>query len=52
MAATGAQPLTFLDYIASSSLEPQTVSKIIESVATECKNLGVALVGGETAEMP
>jgi len=52
VAATGAQPLTFLDYIASSSLEPQTVSKIIESVATECKNLGVALVGGETAEMP
>ena len=52
VAATGATPLTFLDYIASSSLEPQIVSDIIESVATECKNLGVSLVGGETAEMP
>ena len=52
VAATGATPLTFLDYIASSSLEPQIVSDIIKSVATECKNLGVSLVGGETAEMP
>ena len=52
VAATGAQPLTFLDYIASSSLDPQTVSEIIKSVAMECKNLGVSLVGGETAEMP
>ena len=52
VAATGAKPLTFLDYIASSSLEPQIVSDIIKSVATECKNLDVSLVGGETAEMP
>jgi phosphoribosylformylglycinamidine cyclo-ligase len=52
VAATGAKPLTFLDYIASSSLEPKTVSEIISSVAVECKNLGVSLVGGETAEMP
>ena len=52
VAVTGAQPLTFLDYIASSSLNPQTVSEIIKSVAMECKNLGVSLVGGETAEMP
>ncbi len=52
VAATGATPLTFLDYIASSSLEPQIVSDIIESIAVGCKNLGVSLVGGETAEMP
>ena len=52
VAATGAKPLTFLDYIASSSLEPMIVSEIIKSVAVECKNLGVSLVGGETAEMP
>jgi len=52
VAATGAKPLTFLDYIASDSLNPETVSEIITSVAVECKKLGVSLVGGETAEMP
>ena len=52
VAATGATPLTFLDYIASDSLSPKTVSEIITSVALECKKLGVSLVGGETAEMP
>ena len=52
VAATGARPLTFLDYIASDSLNPKTVSEIIKSVAVECKKLGVSLVGGETAEMP
>ena len=52
VAVTGASPLTFLDYVAGSSLEKDIVSDIIKSVAHECKNLGVALVGGETAEMP
>ena len=52
VAATGAKPLTFLDYIASDSLNPKTISEIIKSVAVECKKLGVSLVGGETAEMP
>ena len=36
----------------AGSLEKDIVSDIIKSVAHECKNLGVALVGGETAEMP
>ena len=52
VAVTGAIPLTFLDYVAGSSLEKNIVSEIIKSVARECKSLGVALVGGETAEMP
>ena len=52
VAATGAKPITFLDYIASSTLNPSAISEIIKSVASECKQLGVSLVGGETAEMP
>jgi phosphoribosylformylglycinamidine cyclo-ligase len=52
VAATGAKPITFLDYIASSTLSPGVISEIIKSVAGECKRVGVSLVGGETAEMP
>ena len=52
VAATGAKPITFLDYIASSALSPDVISETIKSVASECKRLGVSLVGGETAEMP
>ena len=52
VAATGAVPLTFLDYVAGSSLDKNIVSEVIKSVARECKQHGVSLVGGETAEMP
>jgi len=52
VAATGAVPLTFLDYVAGSSLDKNIVSQVIKSVAQECKQHGVSLVGGETAEMP
>ena len=52
VAATGAKPITFLDYLASSILDPSAISEIIKSIAGECKRLGVSLVGGETAEMP
>lgn len=52
VASTGAKPLTFLDYVAGSNLEKGVVAEIIKSVAEECKKHGVALVGGETAEMP
>ena len=52
VAATGAEPLTFLDYVAGSSLNKNIVSDVIKSVAHECKEHGVCLVGGETAEMP
>jgi len=52
VAATGAVPLTFLDYVAGSDLNKNIISEIITSVAQECKEHGVSLVGGETAEMP
>ena len=52
VAATGAMPFTFLDYVAGSDLDKNIVSEVIKSVAHECKVHGVSLVGGETAEMP
>ena len=48
----GAQPLTFLDYIANDKLNPETVEEIVSGMVRACKNTGVSLVGGETAEMP
>ena len=48
----GAKPLTFLDYIANDRLDPMIVDKIVEGMAKACKETGVSLVGGETAEMP
>ena len=48
----GAQPLTFLDYIANDKLKPEIVEEIVSGMVKACKNTGVSLVGGETAEMP
>jgi phosphoribosylformylglycinamidine cyclo-ligase len=48
----GAKPVTFLDYIANDRLDPETISKIVDGMVTACKEIGVSLVGGETAEMP
>jgi len=48
----GAAPLFMLDYVASEHLEARTVAAIIEGVATACRRNGIALLGGETAEMP
>ena len=48
----GATPLTFLDYIANDRLEPKKISEIVEGMVTACRETDVALVGGETAEMP
>ena len=48
----GAKPVTFLDYIANDRLNPETVSEIVAGMVTACKETGVSLVGGETAEMP
>ena len=48
----GATPLTFLDYIANDRLEPKKISEIVEGMVTACRETGVSLVGGETAEMP
>ena len=48
----GAKPLTFLDYIANDKLRPNVVEKIVSGMVKACKDTGVSLVGGETAEMP
>jgi phosphoribosylformylglycinamidine cyclo-ligase len=48
----GAQPLFFLDYVASSKLIPQQIADIVGGMAAACEALGIALLGGETAEMP
>ena len=48
----GARPLTFLDYIANDKLDPAIVEEIVSGMVKACKDTGVSLVGGETAEMP
>jgi phosphoribosylformylglycinamidine cyclo-ligase len=48
----GAEPLFFLDYIGTGKLDPSMVSTAIVGVAKACEDHGVALLGGETAEMP
>jgi phosphoribosylformylglycinamidine cyclo-ligase len=48
----GARPLTFLDYIANDKLNPDTIEEIVSGMVKACRDTGVSLVGGETAEMP
>lgn len=48
----GARPLTFLDYIATGNLKPEIIEEIVRGIAEACRHHGVALVGGELAEMP
>ncbi len=48
----GAKALFFLDYIGVGKLKPDTVAEVVEGVARGCRNSGVALVGGEMAELP
>jgi phosphoribosylformylglycinamidine cyclo-ligase len=48
----GAMPLFFLDYIAMACLDTVQVADIIDGIASACRDGGVALIGGETAEMP
>ena len=48
----GADPLFFLDYVAANRIELETVADLVEGAAEVCREAGVALVGGETAELP
>jgi phosphoribosylformylglycinamidine cyclo-ligase len=48
----GARPLFFLDYIASSQLDPDMLVELVEGCAEACAAADCALLGGETAEMP
>jgi len=50
--AQGARPLFFMDYLAMGRLDPVHAAAIVQSVASACKGVGCALLGGETAEMP
>jgi phosphoribosylformylglycinamidine cyclo-ligase len=52
VAVTGAKPIFFLDYFASDKLEPKSYREILTGLANACRTANVALIGGETAELP
>lgn len=48
----GARPLFFMDYFATSRLNPEQTADVVTGIAEACKESSIALLGGETAEMP
>ena len=52
IAAQGAEPLFFLDYISIGKLVPETIDEIVGGVAEGCRRAGCALLGGEMSEHP
>jgi len=52
IAVIGARPLFFLDYLGAATLDPAVFKELISGFAKACRAGGVALIGGETAQMP
>lgn len=52
IAVQGAEPLFFLDYLATGRLDNKVIEKVVSGLAQGCKENGCALIGGETAQMP
>ncbi len=48
----GARPLFFMDYIATGHLDPSIIAEVVAGLSRGCRSGGMALLGGETAEMP